>query len=153
MAALVLAVLVFQQWRGQAWLPRTPFDRQAAVYLLRNNRADALIATRPDQYSMQACLNHPIMTSLALPICPVSQPTLGPAVDKLYHEIYGINLSTYVGQQRNWTAVWRERGKSEWTRLANAYGFQFVLAPNHVGIDLPAVLIGETESLYEVPKL
>lgn len=151
LAAVVLATLLVQQWREQMWLPRTPFDRNVAVYLLRRGDPEALIATRPDQYMMQARLGHPVMVDLALPTWPPYLPSIGPSVEKLYREIYGIHFGGDAPPFNNWSAAWRARRKEEWMLLAKAYGFRYVLSPNQVAVQLPAVLIGETESLYAVP--
>jgi len=147
--AVTLAALLVQQGRDQAWLPRTPFEQNVAMYLSNRGQPDTMIVTRPDQYAMQARLGHPVMANLALPTWPLGRPSLGPPIAKLYREIYGIHFGNGRPARQNWATVWRNRSREEWQDLAAAHGFRYVLAPNHVAVRLPAVLIGETESLYE----
>jgi hypothetical protein len=152
-SAIVLAALAYAQWQERQWLPRTEFDGEVAAYLDARGERDALLVARPDQYTLQAQTGHPVMVDGALAPWIPYMPSVGPAIAKIYADLYGtefLRANTSDSPAPGWTEVWTTRDTAQWRALGTEYGFRYVVSPNSVPLHLPIVVHGGSECLYEV---
>lgn len=150
----VFCVLVLRtEFVNRQNLPMSPFRQSAAAFLAKQEDSQAMLVGEPYQLLLQAHTHHPVMTDMALPTWIPYMPALGPGIEKMYREIYGIHLAHLPAQQKNesrddWKATWRARTPKEWRDLASRYGFQYVAAPNDARLNLSAVVSETFDTLY-----
>lgn len=113
------------------------------------------------QRVLQGRLNHPVIAEEATLTWIPYHRVLGPGIQRLYQDIYGIDITQayegHVGYTylplKNWDKVWTERSEAEWQALGRRYGFRYVISPIFVPLHLPQVLSQEALSLYKIPAL
>jgi len=151
-AAILLAVgaSTFHQWRFREVLPRDEFDREAAAYLRDHNPPGALVVAEPYSYYLQARLGQPIFVEAATPSLISYLPSLGPVINRMYTDIYGIDFRSPAPAE-DWKTLWRARTLESWKALSRAYGFRYVLASGPLPLSLPRVLEHGANALYAVP--
>lgn len=152
--AALLCLLLFDQGQRREHLPVTPLELQVRRYLDEHGESDALLLVPFQQESLQARLGHPVMTDMATLTWIPYRPSLGPSLCKMYKDLYGIAIVS-SGEEPpgpRWFDVWRARTRAEWQGLAAEYGFQFVLVPAFLTLDLPKVVEDATGSLYAIKK-
>jgi hypothetical protein len=66
-------------------------------------------------------------------------------------DLYGIDFRTPAEASSLWRELWADRSPEQWGRLAERYGFQYVVAPADVAVELPAALGSAHSVLYCVP--
>ena len=158
MCAILLAVLLCQEWRSRHGRVVTPFDREVAQYLDSQGEQDAMVVARPDQYSLQERIGHPILADAPFVFWVPYIPSAGPAVQKICDALYGIRFDAPSGTRPEpWTGVWTNRSCADWRKLSREYAFRYVLAPANVPLDLREVLRGkgvrgEEDILYRIPE-
>lgn len=156
-AAILLAIGVatFHQWRFREVLPRDDFDRETAAYLKEHNPPGMPVVTEPYSYYLQARLDQPILVEAATPSLISYLPRLGPVINRMYTDIYGIDFcvpAPNATPSKDWETLWRTRTREEWKALARTYGFRYVLTPGPLPLHLPRVLEHGTSALYAVPE-
>ena len=149
----ILISLLLAHARLRAQLPVPGFRREIAETLAVRD-PEALIVGPPFQLLLQAHTGHPVMTDMAVPTWMGYMPAITPTVGRIYAEVYGIDFVRLAepGVRREmppWTKVWAHRSRDEWQALAKSYGFRYVVGPRTVPLDLPPLLEGTDETLYE----
>jgi len=101
------------------------------------------------------------MVDIALAPWTPYMPSVGPAIEKIHNDLYGISFiqgrsvaptNSFVGvEPPDWTQVWKTRTVSEWAALAQEYNFRYVISPNNVPLQLPKAIEGPGETLYSLP--
>ena len=141
--AILLAIVFVQQWRGRDPLPRSAFDKRVTFYLAESGEDTAMLAAQPDEFLLQARTGHPVLVETATASLMSYVPALGPGIDKVYGDVYGIHfgpLSEGDAPAKPWREVWTQRDRVQWTRLADEYGFRYIVAYDDLKLDLPLVL-------------
>lgn len=160
--AIAIAFMLVQQYQHREWLPRSAFDRACIEYM---NRAEeglpplgpprtrrggaAMVVARPDQYLLQSRINHPVMVDIALAPWTPYMPSVGPSIEKIHNDIYGISFVVNAAHS-DWTTVWKSRTQTQWTALAQEYDFRYVVSPNNVPLQLLEAVRGPDETLYTI---
>ena len=142
------AVFLYQQLMQRQMLPVGGFERSVQSYLAARGEEGAMLAGPPKQLLLQAKTNHPVITDMALPYMITYLPSIGPAVSKLYEDVYGIRLTDT--EEADWEAVWEERPPEAWRIVADKYSFRYVVAPAKLHLNLRKVLATQAEALYAV---
>jgi len=153
---LVVATLLFGQWRGRQHLATTPFDQSVVSYLEEHGEQTAMLLARPEQYTLQAKTGHPVMADTCLASWIPYMPTMGPTVQKIHHDFYGTQFEVSPpgqsgGDALTWSQLWQRRTVDEWQALSREYALHYVIAPNTVPLDLPIEVAGDAETLYRIP--
>jgi hypothetical protein len=155
---VVLALITLgAEWRNDKPLRRDPFDAQVVEYLKSQGDEDAILLT--DNYAPypQARTGHAILVHWQTAGYVTYMPTLGPSLQKLYGDVYGIPFGVsendgHEYQPGTWQATWSARTQGEWQTLSQSYDFHYVWTPQWIPIDLPEVLSGHRQKLYQVPR-
>ncbi len=154
LAFVLVAVLAYREWATRDHLPVSPFERRVVEYLDAQGEQDAMLVAGYQQEGLQARTGHPVMADMATMTWIAYKPSLGPAMDKLYGDLYGIHFTqqptTEVGPQA-WFERWAARSFAQWQALSEEYAFCYLVAPKFITLDLPQVVEGKTESLYYIP--
>ncbi len=148
LCALLLLVLLTQQARAYQFLPVTTFDQAVRARLEGEHKPQAMLLARPDQFTAQARLGHPFFTDGALPGWIPYMPSLGPVLNAMHQDVYGIDLSGQAQDSHPWQELWASRAHDKWLALSTRYGFEYVLAPANLQLTLTPLLRGEREILY-----
>ena len=154
LAVALVAALTYGQWVGRDHLPVSAFEHRVAAYLAGQGEPDALIVADYQQEGLQARTGHPIMADMATITWIAYKPSLGPTMDKLYGDVWGLHFAPRPSPEpaKAWFEHWAERDRGAWQALGETYGFRYVVAPNFVAPDLRCVVEGDTQSLYEIPS-
>ena len=153
LAAATVVTLTYREWQTREHLPVSPFERRVAAYLEEQGQPDAMLVASYEQETLQARTRHPIMADMATITWIAYKPSLGPTMDKLYGDIWGVHFAPHPdpGAGKAWFERWAERRRGDWQALAETYAFEYVIAPNFVTLDLPRVVKGKNQSLYRIP--
>jgi len=151
-----VAVVLMHQWQQHKPLLRDPFDAAIAEYLEAHGQPDAMLVTDNFAKFPQVRTGHPVMAHWQTATYPTYMLSIGPAISKIYGDIFGISfgISEDEGrplQPRKWQETWAKRSRAEWQALGNDYGFEYVWAPNTLELALPVALAGERDNLYHIP--
>lgn len=152
LSALVLLALMVDECRNREHLPIGDFEQQLTRILNDEGKPNALIAARPDQVLLQAQTGHPIFTDMATEFHASYRPALGPSIQQMYSDVYGITFMPTSRPAQSWQSIWTTRFTSEWTALRDKYGIEFLVTPNDVRPQLPLVFEGDLDSLYRIPE-
>ena len=142
------------QWRVRRHLPVTSFDCLLTAYLAEQGDPDAMLVTQPDAYCVQAKTGHPVFVDNATPSYISYMPALGPVIQKMHREVYGIRFDRACGETPPvpWRELWTARTRTEWQALAEEYGFRYVVAADSLELDLPLAFRDGSGALYEAPR-
>ena len=150
--AATLIVLLGREWRNRETLPRSDFDRQVTQALHARGDDTAMVVSHPHQHRLQVRIEHPVMLDAATASSIVYTPHLAPTIQKVLFDFYGIRFHPKnPADAPEWSEVWKMRTRSEWSALAEAYTFRYVISPNAIPLKLEAVLHGEGATLYTIP--
>lgn len=157
-AACVIAVaaMLHWEWSHRDPLPVSPFERDVAAYLdARRDEGPTLIVQNPSRWLTIAKTGHPVMTDAAMPTWVSYMPALAAPVRNIYADIYGWDFAYTPGMDARaeagrWLELWPRRTRDEWSDLARAYGFRYVMAPNLIALELDEAVRGADETLYDV---
>ncbi len=155
LCVLAVAVMLLQQGINREHLPISEFEREVRQYLHERDQDDAMILVRHHQEGLQARLHHPVMTDMASMNLIPYNVALGPSSYKVYRDFYGINFAPAPGEpaiERPWHEVWPAMQREDWVRLGAEYDLCYVLAPAFMELELPRVIEGQTEHLYQIPR-
>lgn len=154
--ALACAVSVLpmlqNQWRHRESLGQSDFERQVATVLADEAAPDSPLAGPPETYALQARIGHAVLVDAATGSYLTYMPRLGPAIQQMYEDWYGIRFDR-GGQPLPWDQVWSRRSEQEWRHLAEHYNVTFLLAPAGLSLRLPesARVLESTETaLYRL---
>ncbi len=151
---LAIGAATYHQWRFREELPRSDFDRQVAYFLREHNPSGAPVVTEPFSYYLQARLDQPIFVEATTPSLISYLPRLGPLINRLYTDLYGIDFrrpAPDAAPPKPWETLWSERSTESWKNLAHTYGFRYVLTPGPLPLALTRVMDDGTSTLYVVP--
>lgn len=150
LACAALVVLLFsREVAHRRHLPRSDFDRRLVACLELRGDGDAMLVGAPDQLFLQARTGHPVMVDMITPYHIGYMPSLGPSVQKIYDDLYGIRFDRPADvSQTAWLDRWGDRSRREWQALADAYGFGYVVAPPEPILDLDPLVLDSTAVLY-----
>ena len=130
-------------------LPKGDFERAAASYLSEQGEPDALLAPPMGQVLLQAQTGHPVLTDLATPFYIGYRPSIGPQINTLYRDVYGMDFR-FPTPGRLWKQVWIERDPDEWRSLGAKYDFRYVVAPDDVVLPLHEAFSLQGRTLYRI---
>lgn len=153
LGGLLLFVILWTQFESKRHLPIGNFEAELTRVLAEAGESDAMIVARPDQVLLQAQTGHPVFADMAIEYHGSYRPSLGPSIQKMYEDVYGIWFEEREETPISWESVWGERGAAEWKALGETYDFRYVVAPIGVELDsgLEVVLKGELDRLYRIP--
>jgi len=143
--------LIANEARWRTNLPVSDFDRRVTAILDERGDPDALVVARPDEFLLQARTGHPVFVETATASLISYMPDLGPAIQQMYHDVYGIRFDTADSPEIHWARLWQERTKAEWRALGQHYGFRYAIAPAGCVLDLPRLDGDDNNTLYAVP--
>lgn len=152
LGALVLAGTLYQGFQLRTHLPIGTFERDLTALLEAKGHPDALIAAAPDQVLLQAQTGHPIFTDMATEFHASYRPSLGPSVQQMYEDVYGIWFEQRDTLALNWHTLWNERSPEEWRALKERYNIEYLVAPIGVHPQLDIVLESDYAILYQMPE-
>ncbi len=150
---VLMLVLLAGQWHQREHLPVSAFERQVRRYLDEKQEPGAMILVHYQQESLQARLGHPVMTDMATLTWIPYQPSLGPALYKMYRDLYGITLLEHThqpGSSPPWFEVWPAKTKEEWRRLGKEYGFHYIITPAFMKLGLPKIIESSGNALFQI---
>lgn len=134
-------------------LPRSAFDVAAAHAMAGAGDRGAMIAGRPDEFTLQARTGHPVFVESATASLISYMPELGPAINSMYHDVYGIRFDHAPdGTGSGWEQLWEARTPAEWQAAAGKYGVRYLVAPSHVDLTLELILEQYGSRLYRIPR-
>lgn len=142
-----LAIMLAGQWRHRATLPATPFQRDVRTYLDEHGPAQAMLVVPHWEINYQEATGYPVLYTFETPQLLTYMPAIAPAVINIRKDIYDIVLG------RMWhydLDAWKRRPRAEWQALSDRYGFQYVISPKSVQLDLDPVVRGKNETMYAV---
>lgn len=152
LCVVLAVVLLYGEARTRRHLPKSEFDKQITETLRQRGDTKAMLAARPNEFLLQARTGHPVLVEAATASLMSYLPSLGPCIQKIYVDIYGIRFDTppepTVGGTAPWLLLWQERPRAKWLALAEDYGFSYVVAPPAITLDLPLILDDTGGRLY-----
>lgn len=152
-ALLVFAGVAAQEHHTRAHLPRSEYEENLAHFLAHASPGRPLLVPHL-QEGMQARLNHPVMADMATITWVPYSPAAALAIERIYWDLYGIRIAPGPGETAHdgfWFEVWPAKSAEDWRRLSEAHGFQFVLAPGFMRLDLESFEPVGGTTLYRVP--
>jgi len=150
---LVTALLLGHQGRYRQWLPIPEFDRQVAAHLAERGESGAMLVVPPEDSLRQAHTGHPVLAEVATPSLISYRPEIGPAIARIYADIYAIRFVLPPAESPSWETVWKRRPTIGWQMLGTRYGFRYVIAPADLPLHLSRVLADESNVLYKIPDV
>ncbi len=145
--------LLGHQWRWREHMPLSAFDRRVAEHLRDQGEGQAMLLACPDEFILQARTGHPVLVETATPSLISYMPALGPVIQKIYHDIYGIRFDLPAPEHaETWEELWAARTRSQWQTLAQRYRFRYLIAPAAMALDLPTVFEQDATALYRIPE-
>jgi hypothetical protein len=153
LGALLLIGILWTQFENRRHLPIGDFETELIRVLEEEGDPNAMLVARPDQVLLQAQTGHPVFADMATEYHGSYRPSLGPAIQKMYGDVYGIWFEARQTTPVSWQSVWGARGAAEWRALGETYDFRYVVAPIDVALDsgMKVVLEGELDRLYRIP--
>ncbi len=149
--AVAVALVLGVQARHRNHLPRTAFDRAAAAIM---DDGGMMVAGRPDEFTLQARLGRPVVVESATASLISYMPELGPAVNALFSDFYGMRFDASPNDARpGWEHVWEARSLQEWQALRETYGVGYLAAPEGLDVNLELLLEESGSRLYRIPPL
>ncbi len=149
------ALLLIHQAAYRQHLPVSDFQKAIDSKLLAESRI--VLLAPPDNLLLQATTNYPVLADVATPSLISYLPAIGPSIESMYRDIYGITFQLPEPGTRNeppvpWQTLWRERDQGTWYELSERYEFTFVLAPINLPVQLTEILADEGYALYAVGR-
>lgn len=124
-----------------------------AQYLGAQREEDAVLAADPHALYVQIETGHAVVADADLPAYLSYVPALGPAINRLFIDLYGMDFSAPppAGEKNKWQRIWKQRSAHEWRELGQRYGFDYVVAAESLpDLQLEPVMESEGLVLYEV---
>ncbi len=147
--AVTAAVLLFHQFQYRQWLPVPEFAAKLAARL--DAEPGAMLLGPPDTLLLQAQTGHPVLAETATPSLISYVPAIGPAINRIYEDVYGMSFRWPPVNAPRWEEVWQRRTKEEWQGLARRYGFRYVISLPGVPLPLRPIMSSDTAACYVVP--
>ena len=150
--AVSAAFMLQNQWTHREHLARSGLDRAVAQVLDTQALPSSPLIAPLDTYALQARLDHPVLIDAATGSFLTYLPRLGPAIQGIYEDVYGIRFDG-AGGNIPWERVWAERSADSWAALGKRYGAQFLLSPAGIPLQLPGtacVLEADGARLYRL---
>lgn len=146
--ALIAAVCIQIQFRQE--LPVPSFDQQLRTTL--TDEPNAMLVGPPDTLLLQAHTGHPVLAETATPSLISYVPALGPEINRLYEDLYGISFLNPTSSYTSWDQIWSERTLQEWQTLSNQYKFHYVISLPSIKLQLPILFDTAGATLYQIPE-
>jgi len=143
--------LLGHQFVHRKHLPVSQFQMGIARELSTQERV--LLLAPPDNLLLQATTNLPVLAEVATPSLISYVPAIGPAINQLYEDLYGMNFLSpdpTILALPTWQAIWSARDVGQWHALAQRYGFTHIIAPADVTLSLRQILAADGYALYAV---
>ncbi len=145
---IITVTLLVREGRSRTSLPVAPIQNDIVRYLEAQGVPNALLVTPYWDVEWLSHTRHPIMADYQTTQLMTYLPNLAPAIKKLHHDIYGIE----VDAAQPWTLeAWPKRSREEWRRLGRDYHFGYVVSPKEYPLALEPVLQGSQHTLYRIP--
>ncbi len=153
LAAQLVMVLAYREWTAREHLPVSDFEQKVTAYLDERGEGDAMLVASHQQEALQARTGHPIMVDMATITWIAYKPSLGPTMEKVYGDLYGIHFAEApdANSETTWFVRWMQRSQEDWLALSKKYDFTYVISPDFATLQLPKVVEGEHNTLYHVP--
>ncbi len=148
-------LLLIHQASHRQHLPVSPLQQKMESQL--HSRSSIVLLAPPDNLLLQATINYPVLADVATPSLISYVSAIGPAIESMYRDIYGITFQLPEPGMRQeptapWQRLWRERDQATWYELSGRYEFTFVLAPIDLPLQLTEILADESYALYAVGR-
>ena len=143
--------LLWHQLEYRKHLPVSEFQSEIAVAL--SSQDGVLLLAPPDNLLLQVTTNLPVLAEVATPSLISYVPAIGPAINQLYKNIYGMNFDFPEPTRTalpSWQSIWSARDTGQWKTLSQRYGFTHVIAPADLSLQLPKILAADGYALYAV---
>ena len=147
LGAMLLGRLMIHEARTREQLPSQPIHQHVADWLDAHGEKDAMIVTPYWDVNWLAKTRRPIFADYQTAHLMSYVPALAPSLKKMHADVFGFIVDGETGPP---LAEWPERSAEEWRRLAEVYGFRYVLAPAEMALKLERVLAGQPYDLYRV---
>ena len=144
------ASLVWTEIANRSHLQTGAFENEVRNKLDADGQSSAMLVGPPYQLTLQAQTHHPVMSDMATHYHGSYMPSLAPSVHRMYHAVYGIDLTRPNGPQPGWQSVWAARSAREWAEVGQTYAFEYVVAPTPLNVDLELLIEGSPNSLYRI---
>ena len=135
-------------------IPRPHLERGEFEAAVREQLAEvdpgAMIAAGPEAFMFQAQTGHPVFVDATTKSLMSYMPELGPVINKMYTEVYGMPIEPGPYDPDRWLEVWEGRSRDDWAAL-EPWGFDYVAAPDSIELDLDEVLEAGGQRLYRMP--
>ena len=143
--------LLSHQFAHRRHLPISEFQSNIARELSTQQRV--LLLAPPDNLLLQATTNLPVLAEVATPSLISYVPAIGPAINQLYDELYGMNFhfpDPTLAALPTWQSIWSARDVEQWQALAQRYSFTHIVSPADVPLSLREILAADGYALYAV---
>ncbi|MBL7645812.1 MAG: hypothetical protein JNK74_06425 [Candidatus Hydrogenedentes bacterium] len=149
------ALILIHQAGHRQQLPASALQERMESALFA--RGDVCLLAPPDSLLLQATTNYPVLADVATPSLISYVPAIGPSIESMYSDIYGISFRLPEPGMRQepttpWQRLWRERDQATWVELSRRYEFTLVLAPVDLPLQLTEILADESYALYAVGR-
>lgn len=152
LAVIALAAILWPEFQNRAHLPVGAFEREVSEILEVRGDGDALLLAHPQQVLLQAQTGHPVFTDMATEFHASYRPSLGPSVQAMYEDVYGIWFERREVPPPGWRSTWSARTPEEWAAIESRWDIEYVIVPNDVPMQLAPLLQSELDTLYALPE-
>ena len=149
---VVLTAILWPESRNRTHLPVGEFEASTATLLHDRGDGDALIVAHPQQVLLQAQTGHPVFADMATEFHASYRPSLGPSVQAMYDDVYGIWFEERLFPPPGWQAAWTARTPEQWAGIRDRWNIEYLIAPSTVEIQLEPLLTGDLDTLYALPE-
>lgn len=149
---IILGVIAVHMLVGQIahreHLPVHPLQQEVMDYLAERGESDAMLVPPYWDVAWLAKTRHPIFADYQAAHHMTYLRDLAPSLKKMHADVYGFPVDADMTAEP--LALWPTRTAQEWRALAQAYGFDYVLAPSEMRLQLEPVLKSQPYNLYHV---
>ncbi|MCF6285097.1 MAG: hypothetical protein L3K26_07895 [Candidatus Hydrogenedentes bacterium] len=144
-SAILLIGSLIQQATARQHLPVHPLQQEVMDYLTDRGESDAMLVLPYWDVAWLAKTRHPVFADYQTAHHMTYMRSLAPSLKKMHADIYGFSVDGDAGTP---LAPWPKRSAAEWRTLAEAYEFDYVLAPSEMALALTPVLKSHPYTLY-----
>ncbi len=144
-SVILLMGSLIQQAAARQHLPVHPLQQEVMEYLADRGESDAMLVLPYWDVAWLAKTRHPVFADYQTAHHMTYMRSLAPSLKKMHADIYGFSVDGDAGTP---LAPWPKRSAAEWRTLAEAYEFDYVLAPSEMALALTPVLKSHPYTLY-----
>lgn len=148
-ALLAITVVFVSMQDRQPHLRVGAFEGAVKEHLA--DEPDAMIAAAPDAFLMQAQTGHPVFVETATMSLLSYMPDLGPVINAMYTDVYGMPISEPRASRTPWTETWSARTPEEWRELRR-WEIDYIAAPEDLTLSLTPAIEAGGQRLYRLPE-